>query len=85
MKSDGWYENGASYGPVADFGVGFPLAGTGGQGDGAKVGGDDVFSGRLKFRWQPADNLNINLAYELVRDDGDSPPSNNAPRHRLPV
>ena len=80
MKSDGWYENGASYGPVADFGVGFPLAGTSGQGDGAKVGGDDVFSGRLKFRWQPADNLNINLAYELVRDDGDSPPSyNNTP------
>ena len=80
MKSDGWYSNSAAYGPVADFGVGYPLAGTSGQGDGADVGGDDLFSGRLKLRWQPADALDINLAYEIVRDDGDSPPSyNNTP------
>ncbi|MCH1492553.1 MAG: TonB-dependent receptor, partial [Luminiphilus sp.] len=80
MKSDGWYSNSAAYGPVADFGVGYPLAGTSGQGDGADVGGDDVFSGRVKLRWQPTDALDIQLAYEIVRDDGDSPPSyNNTP------
>jgi iron complex outermembrane receptor protein len=80
MKSDGWYSNSAAYGPVADFGVGFPLAGASGQGDGADVGGDDVFSGRFKLRWQPTDALDINLAYEMVRDDSDAPPSyNNTP------
>ena len=80
MKSDGWYSNSAAYGPVTDFGVGFPLAGATGQGDGADVGGDDVFSGRFKLRWQPTDALDINLAYEMVRDDSDAPPSyNNTP------
>ena len=80
MKSDGWYSNSAAYGPVADLGVGFPLAGTSGQGDGADVGGDDVFSGRFKLRWQPTAALDINLAYEIVRDDSDVPPSyNNTP------
>ena len=80
MKSDGYYSNSAAYGPVADFGVGYPLAGSSGQGDGADAGGDDVFSGRFKFRWQPTDSLDVNLAYEMVRDDGDSPPSyNNTP------
>lgn len=80
MKSDGYYSNSAAYGPVADFGVGYPLAGTSGQGDGADAGGDDVFSGRFKFRWQPTESLDVNLAYEMVRDDGDSPPSyNNTP------
>ncbi|MED5315979.1 MAG: TonB-dependent receptor plug domain-containing protein, partial [Pseudomonadota bacterium] len=36
--SDGYYENGASYGPVADFGVGFPLVGATGSGDGGDIG-----------------------------------------------
>ena len=77
MESDGYYENGASYGPVADFGVGHPDVGSSGQGDGDKTGGDDVFSGRFKMRWQPTEQLDINLAYEMVRDEGDSPPSVN--------
>ena len=78
--ADGFYENGASYGPVADFGVNYPLAGATGTGDGANVGGDDLFSGRFKFRWQPTESLDINLAYEMVRDQGESPPSvNNTP------
>ncbi|RMF96029.1 MAG: TonB-dependent receptor [Gammaproteobacteria bacterium] len=77
MNSDGFYRNGAKYGPVGDLGVGYPLVGATGQGDGSKVGGDDVFSGRFKLRWQPTDNLDINFAYEIVRDDGDSPPSVN--------
>ncbi|MDP5071444.1 MAG: TonB-dependent receptor plug domain-containing protein, partial [Congregibacter sp.] len=76
-NADGFYENGASFGPVADFGVNFPLVGATGAGNGANVGGDDLFSGRFKFRWQPTDSLDINLAYEMVRDRGESPPSVN--------
>jgi len=75
--SDGYYENGAAYGPVADFGVGFPLVGATGQGDGGDLGATDILSGRFKFRWQPTDALDINLAYEVVRDRGDQPPSVN--------
>ncbi|MEP5764182.1 MAG: TonB-dependent receptor [Halieaceae bacterium] len=77
MKSDGYFENGAEYGPVGDFGVGYPLVGATGKGDGDDVGGDDVFSGRFKARWQPTDAIDVNLAYEIVRDDGDAPPSVN--------
>lgn len=76
-KSDGYYQNGATYGPVADFGVNYPLAGTSGAGDGSDIGGSDVLSGRFKFRWQPSDDLDINFAYEMVRDRGDTPPSVN--------
>ncbi|KAA1192874.1 TonB-dependent receptor [Pseudohalioglobus sediminis] len=80
-ESEGFYENGAEYGPVADFGVGYPLVGATGRGDGDNVGGDDLFSGRFKLRWQPTDDLDINLAYEMVRDEGDAPPSvNGTPR-----
>ncbi len=75
--SDGYYENGASYGPVADFGVEFPLVGATGSGDGGDIGATDIFSGRFKFRWQPTDQLDINIAYEVVRDRGDQPPSVN--------
>ena len=76
-ESDGFYENGAEYGPTGDLGVGYPLAGTSGKGNGENLGGDDVFSGRLKLRWQPNEDLDINLAYEIVRDEGEAPPSVN--------
>jgi iron complex outermembrane receptor protein len=76
-ESDGFYENGAEYGPVSDFGVNYPLVGATGKGDGENVGGDDLFSGRFKLRWQVTDSIDINLAYEMVRDEGDSPPSVN--------
>lgn len=77
MKSDGFYKLGAEYGPLGDLGVGYPLVGATGAGDGRDYGGDDVFSGRFKLRWQPTDDLDINLAYEVVRDRGDAPPSIN--------
>ena len=77
MESDGYFENGATYGPVADFGVNYPLVGATGAGDGDDVGGDDVFSGRFKARWSPSDTLDINFAYEIVRDESDTPPSVN--------
>jgi iron complex outermembrane receptor protein len=81
-ESDGFYENGAEYGPVSDFGVNYPLVGATGKGDGENVGGDDLFSGRFKLRWQVTDSIDVNLAYEMVRDEGDSPPSvNGTPRN----
>ena len=79
-ESDGFYRNDARFGPVGDLGVNYPLVGATGGGDGRRVGGDDVFSGRFKLRWQPTDRLDINLAYERVRDRGEAPPSvNNTP------
>ncbi len=77
MESDGYFENGAEYGPVGDLGVNYPLVGATGAGDGDDVGGDDVFSGRFKLRWQPMETVDVNFAYEIVRDEGDSPPSYN--------
>ncbi len=76
-NSDGYYENSAEFGPVADFGVNHPLVGATGRGDGSDIGGADAISGRFKLRWQPTDELDINLAYEMVRDDGDTPPAVN--------
>jgi iron complex outermembrane receptor protein len=77
IKSDGYYENGAQYGPIGDLGVNYPLVGESGGGNGADAGGDDVLSGRFKLRWQASEALDLNLTYEVVRDESDSPPSVN--------
>ena len=53
-KSDGYYRNGATWGPIVTF-VPLPdTAGQSGAGDGKRVGGDDVFYGRLKGLWKPS-------------------------------
>lgn len=70
LKSDGYYKNGASYGPV----LGAERFGETGQGDGRDLGGDDVFSGRAKLQWTPNEDLTALFQYEMVRDRGDSPP-----------
>ena len=62
---------------MGDFGVNNPDVGATGKGNGDNVGGDELFSGRFKFRWAPTDDLDINLAYEMVRDEGEAPPSVN--------
>src|SRR5690606_38339541 len=74
IKSDGYFENGASYGPVVAFTPNHPDVGATGQGDGSDIGGDDVFSGRLKLAWEPADIFAALLHYERIRDNGDTPP-----------
>lgn len=86
LESDGYFENGAEYGPVFTLGPdGNPndipgITGTSGQGDGDDVGGSDVFAGRFKLLWEPSENFSALLTYEMVRDDSDSPPSvNNTP------
>ena len=76
-KSDGYYRNGASWGPIVTF-VPLPdTAGNVGTGDGKRVGGDDVFYGRLKALWQPVDNVNWLFQYEKLRDRSDAVPSYN--------
>ena len=35
---------------------------------------DDVFSGRFKLLWEPTDNFNALFQYEIIRDEGDTPP-----------
>ncbi|MCH8861156.1 MAG: TonB-dependent receptor [Proteobacteria bacterium] len=79
LKSDGFYKNNASFGPVAPFAQFAPsqYAGLTGQGDGRSLGGDDLFSGRAKLLWQPNDNISVLLQYEMVRDNAASPPTFN--------
>ncbi len=75
LESDGYYKNGASYGPI-----GTPLKmnsgfdGESGVGNGQDLGGDDVLSGRAKLLWHPTDDFNLTFQYEYIRDRGDSPP-----------
>jgi iron complex outermembrane receptor protein len=85
--SDGFMRNGACYGPV----VAFPLpdgspnvnkfAGRSGCGDGRRVGGTDVFNMRAKLLWQPSDQFDALLQYEMIRDSSETP----APVNETPV
>jgi len=74
-KSDGYYENGATYGPT--FGFVPDVTGLQGQGNGDSVGGDDSVNGRLKGLWEPNDAMSLLLQYEFVRDRSDAVPSFN--------
>ncbi len=77
LKSDGYYENNAPYGPIGQTVLPFNTEkwlGATGVGDRSDIGGDDVFSGRAKLLWSPNEDVNILLQYEIVRDKGDSPP-----------
>ncbi len=75
LQSDGYYKNNAVFGPLgAVVPVDPAYQGVSGSGDGSKIGGDDVFSGRAKLLWQPTENFNALFQYEMVRDNGDSPP-----------
>lgn len=71
LKSDGYYKNGAVYGPIT---MNSDHDGESGQGDGRDLGGNDVFSSRAKLLWSPNEDFNLTLQYELIRDKGDSPP-----------
>ena len=77
LKSDGYYKNGISYGPLGQGIIPFNTVehfGKAGVGDGRDLGGDDVLSGRAKFLWSPNEDVNLTLQYEYVRDRGDVPP-----------
>lgn len=85
MKSDGFYENRAEFGPVNAFDPAHPSLGTTGRGDGRRLGGDDVISARIKALWEPTPNLTALLQYEIIRDNGDSPPVVNGTPAGAPV
>ena len=75
LKSDGYYKNGGVYGPI---GAPLPMNsghdGESGAGNGQDLGGSDVFSSRTKLLWSPNEDFNLTLQYELIRDEGDTPP-----------
>lgn len=74
--SDGYYKNGACYGPVTPFAPS-KFAGAQGCGDGEKLGGKDVFAGRAKLLWEPNSAVTALLQYEIIRDSSESVPSVN--------
>ena len=54
-------------------------------GNGEDLGGDDVFSGRLKLLWQPGPNTEVLLSGEYLKDEGDAPPSVNETPEDFPL
>ncbi|MEM9750028.1 MAG: TonB-dependent receptor [Pseudomonadota bacterium] len=77
QRSDGFYRNGAEFGPITPFAPGSPLEGATGQGDGRRLGGEEVANFRAKMRWQPTDRLNATFQYEFLRDNSDTVPAVN--------
>ena len=73
-KSNGYYKNGACYGPVVAF-VPSKFAGRKGCGDGRDLGGKDVWNARAKLLWEPSPSFNALLQYEWLRDTSDSIPT----------
>ena len=71
--SDGFVRNGACYGPVGTFLTTPPalpattakFVGRSGCGDGSRVGGADVYNLRAKLLWEPSDNFDALLQYEM--------------------
>ncbi|MFM9934654.1 MAG: TonB-dependent receptor [Novosphingobium sp.] len=73
-KSNGYYKNGACYGPVVAFQPS-KFAGRSGCGDGSSLGGTSVWNGRAKLLWQPSSDFKALLQYEVLRDRSDSIPT----------
>ncbi len=88
-KSAGYYKNQACYGPILNF---TPFAtppnpptpyvpskfdGVTGCLDDGRVGGKDVFNGRVKLLVEPTPNISALFQYEILRDRSDTVPSVN--------
>jgi len=76
-KSDGYYRNGACYGPVVSFVPTSKFAGVEGCLDGRRIGGKDVWNVRAKLLVEPTDNISALFQYEMLRDHSGSVPSVN--------
>jgi iron complex outermembrane receptor protein len=74
--SDGFYRNGACYGPVAGF-VPSKFDGVSGCLDGKRAGGKDVDNVRAKLLWEPNDRVSIMGQYEYLHDTSETVPSVN--------
>ncbi|MCX7283028.1 MAG: TonB-dependent receptor [Novosphingobium sp.] len=75
-KSDGYYKNGACYGPVTGF-VPNKFNGRSGCLDGASAGGKDVVNFRAKLLWEPSERIRLLAQYEWLRDRSETVPSVN--------
>ena len=75
-KSNGFYKNGACYGPVVSFVPG-NFSGVSGCLDGKSAGGKDVVNLRGKLLWEPTSRLRILAQYEWLRDRSETVPSVN--------
>ncbi|MGF7154859.1 TonB-dependent receptor [Novosphingobium gossypii] len=75
-KSDGFYRNGACYGPVTGF-VDNKFQGRSGCLGGERLGGKDVWQARAKLLVEPSPNFSALFQYEWIRDRSDSVPSVN--------
>ncbi len=74
--SDGYYRNGACFGPVAGF-VESQFDGAEGCLDGSRIGGTEVYSARAKLLVEPTSNISALFQYEFLRDRSESVPSVN--------
>lgn len=75
-KSDGYYRNGACYGPVTGF-TANKFQGRSGCLDGRRLGGKDVWNARAKLLFEPTDKISALLQYEHLRDTSDVVPGVN--------
>jgi iron complex outermembrane receptor protein len=75
-KSDGFYRNGACYGPVRGF-VPNKFEGSTGCLGGERLGGKDVLQARAKLLIEPSSDFSALFQYEWIRDTSDSVPSVN--------
>lgn len=76
-KSDGFYRNGACFGPVVSFVPGNKFEGAAGCLNGDRIGGKDVINARAKLLFEPTPNITALFQYEILRDRSDSVPSVN--------
>ena len=76
-KDDGYYHNGACYGPVTGFFVANKFQGVSGCLDGRRIGGRKVANARAKLLFEPTPGLRMLAQYEWLRDRSDSVPSVN--------
>ena len=84
QNSDGYYRNGAQFGPLTPFGqiddLGNninPSLGATGQGDGRRLGGEDSINLRTKLLWEPTPDFSALFQYELLRQNDETVPAVN--------
>ncbi|WP_144096517.1 TonB-dependent receptor [Croceicoccus sediminis] len=75
-SNDGYYKNGACYGPVTGF-VPSKFDGVSGCLGGETLGGQSVISARAKLLVEPSERFSALVQYEYFRDDSDVVPSVN--------
>ena len=75
-KSNGYYKNGACYGPVAGFAPS-KFDGVSGCLDGKSAGGKDVWQARVKLLFEPSSRIHALFQYEWLRDQSQTVPSVN--------